>query len=108
MAREETAPADSGANPGGEKTVSRSRGRSREIAARGIRTAGDFAACMSALMGDVLEGDVPPREANAVCNAGGKLLKAVEMQYRYGTGGEHKKEAQQRAAAPSPPMLSLV
>ena len=40
---------------------------------------------MSAMMSDLLEGKVTPRVANATCNAGGKLLKIVEMQLRFGT-----------------------
>lgn len=40
---------------------------------------------MSALMSDVITGAVTPNVANATVNAGGKLLKVVEMQYRYGT-----------------------
>lgn len=36
-------------------------------------------------MSDVLEGAISPNVANATVNAGGKLLKVVEMQYRYGT-----------------------
>jgi hypothetical protein len=39
---------------------------------------------MSALMSDVIEGRIAPQVANAVVNAGGKLLKVVEMQIRYG------------------------
>jgi hypothetical protein len=39
---------------------------------------------MSALMSDLLEGNITPIVANATVNAGGKLLKVVEMQYRYG------------------------
>lgn len=47
---------------------------------------------MSALMLDVIEGRIPPGTCNAACNAGGKLLKVVEMQARYGTQqGEHGK-----------------
>jgi len=43
---------------------------------------------MSALISDVLEGATTPGICNAAVNAGGKLLKVVEMQYRYGkTGG---------------------
>jgi hypothetical protein len=42
---------------------------------------------MSALMSDLIEGKVTPSIGNAACNAGGKLLKVVEMQYRYGTQG---------------------
>jgi len=38
---------------------------------------------MSALMSDVIEGTISPNVANAAVNAGGKLLKVVEMQYRY-------------------------
>lgn len=58
--------------------------RSVPLAKRGISTAAEFSAVMSALMGDLLEGRVDPRVGSAVCNAGGKLLKIVEMQYRYG------------------------
>ena len=54
------------------------------ISERGIRTGGDFAMLMSALMSDILGGRVSPQVGNAACNAGGKLLKIVEMQYQYG------------------------
>lgn len=39
---------------------------------------------MSALMSDIIGGRVSPQVGNAACNAGGKLLKIVEMQYQYG------------------------
>jgi hypothetical protein len=42
---------------------------------------------MSALMSDLIEGRVTPSIGNATCNAGGKLLKVVEMQYKYGVNG---------------------
>jgi len=45
---------------------------------------------MSALMSDLIEGRVTPNVGNATCNAGGKLLKVVEMEYKYGTKGEGK------------------
>lgn len=61
--------------------------RSLSIAARGIKTGNDFATLMSALMSDLIDGRVTPSIGNATCNAGGKLLKVVEMQYRYGTQG---------------------
>lgn len=61
--------------------------RSLEFAKRGIRTGSDFASTMSALMSDLLQGSVSPEVANSVCNAGGKLLKVVEMKYKYGTKG---------------------
>lgn len=58
--------------------------RSLSLAADGVATGEDFARLMSALMSDVIEGRLSAETANAVCNAGGKLLKVVEMQYRYG------------------------
>ena len=39
---------------------------------------------MSALMSDVVLEAVTPQVANAAINAGGKLLKAAEMQLKYG------------------------
>lgn len=40
---------------------------------------------MSALMTDIISSRVTPAVGNAACNAGGKLLKVVEMQHKYGT-----------------------
>jgi hypothetical protein len=40
---------------------------------------------MSALMSDLIEGNIAPNVGNATCNAGGKLLRIVELQYKYGT-----------------------
>ncbi len=51
---------------------------------KGIKTAGEFAAFMSGLMSDLIDGSISPQVGNAVVNAGGKLLKVVEMQYRWG------------------------
>lgn len=59
--------------------------RSLTIAEKGIVTGGDFAGFMSALMSDLISGKVAPNIGNAACNAGGKLLKVVEMQMKYGT-----------------------
>ena len=64
--------------------------RSGPIAAAGVSTGEDFAALMSALMSDLIDGSVSPNIANATVNAGGKLLKVVEMQYRYGSPKEQK------------------
>ena len=58
--------------------------RSLSISERGIRTGSDFASLMSQLMSDIIGGRVTPEVGNAACNAGGKLLKIVEMQYKYG------------------------
>jgi hypothetical protein len=57
--------------------------RSLALAATGVTTGMDFARMMSALMSDVIEGAITPEIANAAVNAGGKLLKVVEMQYKY-------------------------
>ena len=40
---------------------------------------------MSALMSDLIDGRVTPQMGNASCNAGGKLLKMVDMTYKYGS-----------------------
>jgi hypothetical protein len=66
-----------------EKSNSRSS-RSVAVAKKGVKTASDFANLMSALMTDVIDGSVSPQVANATVNAGGKLLKIVELQHRYG------------------------
>lgn len=58
--------------------------KSLAIAERGINTAQQFAALMSALMTDLLNGTVTPGIGNATCNAGGKLLKMVELNQKYG------------------------
>lgn len=66
--------------------------RSLAIAKSGIATDRDFSALMSAIMSDLIEGTVTPSVGNATVNAGGKLLKVVEMRLKYGTqdGGEEK------------------
>lgn len=64
--------------------------KSLTFSQKGIKTSADFANMMSALMSDIITGRVSPQVGNAVCNAGGKLLKIVEMQYRYGTDGTNQ------------------
>jgi hypothetical protein len=59
--------------------------KSLVIAERGIETGGQYAAVYAALIPDLLAGRVTPSVGNAVCNAGAKLLKIVEMQQRWGT-----------------------
>lgn len=58
--------------------------RCLEVAEKGIRTGADFALFMSHLMSDLVSGRIHPKEGNAAINAGGKLLKVVEMRYRLG------------------------
>lgn len=59
--------------------------RSLRIAEHGVRTGSEFADLMSAMMSDIISSRITPAVGNAACNAGGKLLKVVEMQYKYGT-----------------------
>ncbi len=73
-----------------EDTIVSARPKSLAVAAGGIRTAGDFADFMSTLMTDVVDGRVSPATCNAACNAGGKLLKIVEIQMRQETRGKRK------------------
>ena len=61
----------------------REKPRSLAVAAGGVHTGAEFANLMSAVMSDVISGSLSPDVANAACNAGGKLLKVVEMQYKY-------------------------
>jgi len=58
---------------------------------KGITKCGELSQGMSLLMADLLTERVSTTVANAVCNSAGKMLKAVEMQQRYGktgTGGD--------------------
>lgn len=69
-------------------TLTREAPRSLALADRGIKTGADFANMMSALMSDIISERITPIVANATVNAGGKLLKVVEMQYKYGGKGD--------------------
>lgn len=64
--------------------------RALAIGERGIETSRDFANMMSALMSDLIEGRVKPGVANSICNAGGKLLKMLELQQKYGKREQDK------------------
>lgn len=75
-----------GATKGSETRGSKAQARSTPIANLGIYDADRFAQVMSALMTDLLTGAVAPDVANATCNAGGKLLKVVEMKAKRGGG----------------------
>jgi hypothetical protein len=58
--------------------------RSLEIFEKGIRTSGEFKSGFAALMTDTVAGRITPQVCNAVCNAGGKILKTVEMEHKWG------------------------
>jgi hypothetical protein len=70
---------------GGQTVPDSKEPRSLAASETGIRTGADFAHLMSSLMSDIISGRVTPAVGNATCNAGGKLLKVVEMQYKFGT-----------------------
>lgn len=79
----------------GKKVQSTTKSRNPRcltVASRGIRTSSDFAQFMSHLMSDIVEGAITPEISNAAVNAGGKLLKSVELTLKYGKakaeGGE--------------------
>lgn len=46
---------------------------------------------MSALMSDIIDGSITPQVGNATVNAGGKLLKVVELQLKYGKPQDGKR-----------------
>lgn len=56
---------------------------------------------MSSLISDVIDGSVSPQVTNAACNAGGKMLKVVELQLKYGKPGANgTRDELQLAPAP--------
>ncbi len=69
----------------GKGIAEKTKPRCLELTQRGICTSSDFAQMMAAMMADLVEGTITPQVGNAVTNAGGKLLKVVEMQMQYGT-----------------------
>ena len=63
---------------------------------------------MSALMSDVLEERVAPLMANAAVNAGGKMLKAIELQYRFGVPGQDGVRVLDMVGDPAPQIQAKV
>jgi len=50
----------------------------------GVTDSRIYAMGMIALMGDVARGSISPTNANAICKAGGQLLRVKEMEVKYG------------------------
>lgn len=74
-----------GAQGRGTKSVPSAARRPTSIrVADTMTTSRDFANFMNALMGDIVSGRIDARTANAACNAGGKLLRVIELEYRFG------------------------
>ena len=62
--------------------------RINKFATKGIKTSRDFANLMSALISDLIDKRVSSETGSAVCLAGGRLLRVIEMEYRFrGKGG---------------------
>ena len=74
------------------------------LAEKGIHTGAQFASVMSALLTDTIAGRIDPQVSNAVCNISGKLLKVVELQYKYGKAidGQTERLLQLTPVAPEP------
>lgn len=58
--------------------------KSVAIFEEGVKTSADFCKGMSLLMGDLITGRVTSSVGNAIVNAGGKMLKAIELKERFG------------------------
>jgi hypothetical protein len=44
---------------------------------------------MGLMMSDAGEGRLTTSEVNAMCNAGGKMIRMVELNYKYGKQGDN-------------------
>jgi hypothetical protein len=73
-----------GASQGDTTVLENQEPRCLAISSAGIRTGSQFAGFMSALMSDLIDGRITANVGNAAVNAGGKLLKIVELQLKYG------------------------
>lgn len=91
----------------GSKSLTTTEPRSLAYAEAGVRTGGDFAGMMSALMSDTISGRISPQVANATVNAGGKLLKVVELQMKYGTPNELGVRSELMLTSAAPVQASL-
>lgn len=74
-----------GDSKNGKAHIQKPASRSHELT-RGadVKDVQQFCRVMSALMSDALSGAVSPGPGNLACNAAGKILKATEMQLKYG------------------------
>ena len=67
-----------------QTVVEGERPRSLEVTSRGIANTGDIISLMANLMDDVLAGRATPKVANVIIGATSQVLKAADMQHRYG------------------------
>lgn len=68
------------------KNDERAEAESVRLASQGIRTTDDVTKVLAALMADVLLGAIASSAANSAVNASGKMMKAVDMAFKYGNG----------------------
>jgi hypothetical protein len=54
----------------------------------GIRNSRDLIRGLGALMGDLAASRVVPARANAICNAAGKILTTVHLEYKFGASAD--------------------
>lgn len=60
------------------------KGKSITHFEKGVTNCSELAKGMSLLMADILSERISTTMANAVCNGAGKMLKAAELQQRFG------------------------
>lgn len=66
------------------KSATNGNGRTPAVVTKTVKNSADLKAIMGTLVSDLRAHKVTPMVANAMCNASGKLLKIVEMEYKYG------------------------
>lgn len=69
---------------GHSEVIQKDQPRSIAVAEKGIHTSQDVKNLMANVAIDVIANRMTPSVANAACNSIGKLLKTVEMEYKYG------------------------
>ena len=65
--------------------------QSLPIVRKGFKTSADFNDFIGALMGDIIEGRITPRAANATNNSASKLLRMLDLTYKYGNPAAAKR-----------------
>lgn len=66
-----------------KKIYARSSGAAR-VARKGITSSSDAKQLVMALIRDILDDKVPTTQANSAINAVGRLVRLVELEFRYG------------------------
>ena len=56
------------------------------VGERGIKTSSDLSEFFTALMTDVVSGNVLAEDATAACKAGDKVIRMLELEFQHGAG----------------------